>query len=474
MSRASAAAAPPHPHLVGGKSPLAWRRIRDQFEQLLRPKQRLPGGKDDPRVRLEKLRRLVVLEGLPPESDRERSVHLSQCSLRGRVWKLLLGVRRVDAREYMGILGRCPAGGGMEEKIEKDIERTLKNNRQYHSRVSDDKLRRVLNAYVTSVGQSGGGKGASDTNGATHSGGNVVGGGGGSADVVVADGLYVQGMNVLAAPFLYVMNELDAFFSLRRLLTHHCPRYVTMSLTGAQEATRLLQQVLRHNDPELSAHLVSMYGAEWGPVTSLPHMLSLSASKPIPLPVIVQLWDVLFACGVHLNVIFVAAHMMLARDLLLAKTQGEVQKMLWWCEGLPEVDPQLVITLSMHVLRKLPASLYDRLVSHPFRDEPSSSGVSGGAGDSSNRSNSEQATDNQAPASPDPSAPPIPAAPHASGARDALPAPSSAMLAARPQADSTGAAAAAGRANNKHKPLGSQLLDRARAMREARLGKHRN
>ena len=122
------------------------RRLRDRYEQLLRPKRCF----DSPAVRLERLRRLVVLEGIPPESPQERQVHVSRCSLRGRIWKLLLGVERVDARRYGRLIGRGPARAEMEEKIEKDIERTLKNNGEYHDRVPDDQLRRVLNAYVIS------------------------------------------------------------------------------------------------------------------------------------------------------------------------------------------------------------------------------------------------------------------------------------------------------------------------------------
>ena len=396
------------------------RRLRDRYEQLLRPKRCF----DSPAVRLERLRRLVVLEGIPPESPQERQVHVSRCSLRGRIWKLLLGVERVDARRYGRLIGRGPARAEMEEKIENDIERTLKNNGEYHDRVPDDQLRRVLNAYVISrstkncrSARSGGhtrGTNRSRTTTAARttiaaanstfstssatavetqlttkdSHGGVVRGVGG-------DGLYVQGMNVLAAPLLYVMNELDAFCSFERLLTHHCPLYVKNDLRGAQEAAFLLEQVLAHVDPTLSAYLDKAYGTpHWGPVTSLPHLLSLSASKPSPLHVTLQLWDVLFACGVHMNVVFLAAHMMLARETLMGGTGvvsedndeaggsgstttdatsaptgvAELQNMLFECKGMPPLDPGVVVTLSMHLLSKLPDELYDRLVFHPFAE----------------------------------------------------------------------------------------------------------
>lgn len=349
------------------------RRLRDRYEQLLHPKRVF----DEPAVRLEKLRRLVVLEGIPPESTRERSVHTSRCSLRGRVWKIMLGVKSVDSERYGRLIGKGPARAEMEEKIEKDIRRTLKNNKDYHKRVPDDQLRRILNAYVVSRSEPTGTiytkrfhesrENSKDRTINARSHKNKASG---------EDGLYVQGMNVLAAPFLYVMNELDAFCSLERLLTHHCPLYVANDLRGAQRAARLLEEVLSYLDPELSAHLDKAYGTpHWGPVTSLPHLLSLSASKPAPLPATLELWDVLFACGVHMNVIFLAAQMILARDSLMGSSEdssgttlAELQNMLFECKGMPPLNPGLIITLSMHLLRKLPDDLYDRLVFHPYAE----------------------------------------------------------------------------------------------------------
>lgn len=40
-------------------------------------------------------------------------------------------------------------------------------------------------------------------------------------------------MNVLAAPFLYVMpSEVEAYFAFCQFIENHCPTYVTPSLTG--------------------------------------------------------------------------------------------------------------------------------------------------------------------------------------------------------------------------------------------------
>ena len=46
--------------------------------------------------------------------------------------------------------------------------------------------------------------------------------------------MYVQGMNVVCAVFLYVMPELDAFHCFEALIKQHCAAYfIRNSVTGA-------------------------------------------------------------------------------------------------------------------------------------------------------------------------------------------------------------------------------------------------
>lgn len=49
---------------------------------------------------LNKLRRLVLLHGLPPETDEERVNAQSKLSLRAKVWLILLRVKKVDTAKY--------------------------------------------------------------------------------------------------------------------------------------------------------------------------------------------------------------------------------------------------------------------------------------------------------------------------------------------------------------------------------------
>ena len=51
---------------------------------------------------------------------------------------------------------------------------------------------------------------------------------------------YVQGMNVLAAPFLYTMpSELEAFFCFSKFIEVSCPLYVQPTLEGVHRGLKV-------------------------------------------------------------------------------------------------------------------------------------------------------------------------------------------------------------------------------------------
>lgn len=51
---------------------------------------------------------------------------------------------------------------------------------------------------------------------------------------------YVQGMNVLAAPFLYTMpSELEAFFCFSKFIEESCPLYVQPTLEGVHRGLKV-------------------------------------------------------------------------------------------------------------------------------------------------------------------------------------------------------------------------------------------
>jgi len=54
------------------------------------------------------------------------------------------------------------------------------------------------------------------------------------------DFTYVQGMNVLAAPFLYTMpSEMEAFFCFSKFIEESCPLYVQPTLEGVHRGLKV-------------------------------------------------------------------------------------------------------------------------------------------------------------------------------------------------------------------------------------------
>lgn len=113
--------------------------------------------------KLKKLRRLIVLYGIPTSAP----------NLRPLVWKLLLKVHDLDSHQYLRLVSR--GRSSVADKIRNDASRTLKSDADFQNAVGEHKLIRLLDAFAWRTEERGDG-----------------------------ESLYVQGMNVLAAPFLYV------------------------------------------------------------------------------------------------------------------------------------------------------------------------------------------------------------------------------------------------------------------------------
>lgn len=127
---------------------------------------------------------------------------------------------------------------------------------------------------------------------------------------------YVQGMNVMAAPFLYAArSEAEAFAAFTRFITHEVPGYVRGSMDGVHKGLALIDQILAIVDPKLASHLASKgMKAE---IYAFPSVLTLCACTP-PLPEVLLLWDFLFAYGPHLNLLCIVSQLVMARDSLLS------------------------------------------------------------------------------------------------------------------------------------------------------------
>lgn len=146
-------------------------------------------------------------------------------------------------------------------------------------------------------------------------------------------------MNVLAAPFLYVLpTQLEAFACFSTFIEVQAPRYVRPTLEGVHAGlhvsspscfvsvarslltqslslSQLVDRCLQSLDPPLYAHLLSHnLIAE---LYAFPSVLTFGAATP-PLREVLELWDFLLSWGVGLNVVCVVAQLWIMRGELLA------------------------------------------------------------------------------------------------------------------------------------------------------------
>jgi len=274
---------------------------------------------------LHRLRCLILLEGLPPEMEEEYNDKGStKCSLRGTVWKLLLGIKQVDAERYISLIQRGPSSA--YQKIRKDMPRTFMNDEGFSARVPQDKLSRCLNSLVHSC----------DDIGSTVS--------------------YVQGMNAICGAFLYVLPEVEAFHCFHKVATELCSAYLVPDISGVHTALKLMTKALEHVDPDLYSYLSSK---GYHPELLTPPILSLGTATP-PLDEVLHLWDFYFAFGVHMNVVCTVAQLVLMREKFMSHSSP--------CSlfrSLPPLDAQMVLSLSITIVRQLPSELYDLFVAHP-------------------------------------------------------------------------------------------------------------
>ncbi|KAJ7874719.1 rab-GTPase-TBC domain-containing protein [Mycena olivaceomarginata] len=261
-----------------------------------------------------KLRRMILVEGIPSVADP---------TLRPRIWKILLRVNNLSAETFLRYVARGPCE--VREKIRNDTFRTLATDRGFKERVREDMLIRLLDAFVW----------RNHDRQETHQLGFT----------------YVQGMNVLAAPFLYTMpSEVEAFYCFSKFIEEACPLYVQPTLEGVHRGLKLLDRCLKIVDPELFAHLRSKnLSAE---IYAFPSVLTLCACTP-PLD---QL-----AFGVHLNVLCVIAQLLLIRDEVMSSSSP--MRLL---RTFPPLDALPVIGIAVTLVRDLPVALYEELVKHPY------------------------------------------------------------------------------------------------------------
>jgi cell cycle arrest protein BUB2 len=299
---------------------------------------------------LESTRFKVLDQGIKTDSD-------GMSSLRIYVWLILLNAPVLETDAYLALIhrGASPA----YSKIRNDTFRTLTTDPLFRRRVSEASLIRLLNAIAwrlhdareervkghtflqhrqyPSVSSSSRQSLPVDSRPGTgyDSGSGMLShpasspaaknraraltltteGSETGVTAAAEPGTYVQGMNVLAAPFLYAArSEAEAFIGFHQLLTQELPGYIRGAMDGVHKGLALVDKVLAIVDPKLSLYLLSKnMSAE---IYAFPSVLTLCACTP-PLPEVLRLWDFLFAYGPHLNILCIVAQLVLIRTKIM-------------------------------------------------------------------------------------------------------------------------------------------------------------
>ncbi|KAG1447125.1 hypothetical protein G6F46_007034 [Rhizopus delemar] len=240
-------------------------------------------------------------------SDLRNALSTQPCPpmLREKVWILLLDVRDISASSYINLVELGPSTS--DDQIRNDAFRTMATDANFLERVSEDMLIRLLNALVWKKERE---STPSPSNACQQSGFT-----------------YLQGMNALAAPFLMCMPEMSALFAFSEFIGRWCPLYVQPNMRGVHCGIRAT-------------------------------IMTFSACTP-PLSELLELWDYMFAHGIHLNILFVIAQMLMMRaDILNSPSPCKILR-VW-----PPLRAQQIIKMTKSLSKALPSDLHQKLVHH--------------------------------------------------------------------------------------------------------------
>lgn len=265
---------------------------------------------------LKQLRYHVLIDGLQSDA-------FGDCHYRNYVWTILLQVELPPAEQYLELVSSGPSTS--DAKIHNDTFRTLATDPVFKTKVSEQALARVLNAYA-----------------AAH-----------------RDRTYVQGMNVIAAPFLYTCrSESQAFTLFNHFVSTRCPLYVTPTLSGVHTGLDLVDLILEITDPPLYQHLRSKLLT--ANLYAFASVMTFNACTP-PLSEVLCLWDILMAYGAHLNLLMVIAQLVMMRTALLASDRP-----MSLLRSFPKLKAADIKSMTLAVLEKIPEAVYDLIVRHAW------------------------------------------------------------------------------------------------------------
>ncbi|KAJ5807892.1 hypothetical protein N7474_009161 [Penicillium riverlandense] len=279
------------------------------------------------------------------------------------LWLVLLDIPPLSTDDYLALIHR--GGSPAYTKIRNDTFRTLATDPLFKRRVTEASLIRLLNAVAWKLHDSKPKPRSRPSSSRRREMEMLVNTPPSIAEApelgqeppVSDSAIYVQGMNVLCAPFLYAArSEVEAFALFHYFVTRECPGYIRGAMDGVHKGLRLVDRCLEIVEPKLAAYLFSK--GMHAELYAFPSVLTLCACTP-PLPEVLHLWDFLFAYGPHLNILCIVAQLIRMRDTLLESPSPN--KIL---RSFPPLDAKEIIALTVLLVQKIPDDLYAEMVSH--------------------------------------------------------------------------------------------------------------
>ncbi|KAI9662357.1 MAG: hypothetical protein M1821_008524 [Bathelium mastoideum] len=326
---------------------------------------------------LAEIRLAVLHHGIPSNND-------GISDLRIYIWLILLNAAPIKTDIYLDLVRQGPSPA--YTKIRNDTFRTLATDPLFRRRVTENSLTRVLNAVAWKLHDAH----EARVNGwqspptlpapnLLRTGGSVTGSPeqsirlsmspGGRTSVTGTEGSevggqpgteqpgYVQGMNVLAAPFLYAArSEAEAFVAFDTFLRRECPAYIRPSMDGVHRGLALVDRVLEVVEPKLAGYLHSK--GLTAQIYGFASVTTLCACTP-PLPEVLNLWDFLLAWGVHLNLLCIVAQLIIIKEQILQSSSPN--QLL---RALPPLQSQTIKMIVLSIVEKLPENLYQEIIRH--------------------------------------------------------------------------------------------------------------
>lgn len=173
---------------------------------------------------------------------------------------------------------------------------------------------------------------------------------------------YIQGMNVILAPILTMTDIEPIAYAIFDKLMLKLNNYYneSLSLDRIHNGCKLVETVLSKIDPKLYKKFNKLsYPLH---LLVVPSIMTLSGNAE-PVTEVLKMWDFIIAYGVHLNVLFIVAQLVIVRDTIL-KINSE-EELFNYLRKMPKLDDGMrVVKLGIGFIDRLGRDFLQELIDH--------------------------------------------------------------------------------------------------------------